>query len=66
MKNKCSKAKGTSNHERWPKGREEDILRFLAKHALSSDAVAPPTAPEDPASPAPDPSATTSATTSAP
>lgn len=66
MKNKCSKAKGTSNHERWPKGREEDILRFLAKHALSSDAVAPPTAPEDPASPAPDPSTTTSATTSAP
>lgn len=39
LKNKCSKAKGTANHERWPKGREEDILRFFSKHALSSDAV---------------------------
>lgn len=58
MRNKCSKAKGTSNHERWPKGREEDILRFLAKHALSSEPATPPAAPEDPGSPPPDPSAT--------
>lgn len=50
MKNKCSKGKGTANHARWPKGREEDILRFFAKHALSSEAEAPPAAP--PAAPA--------------
>lgn len=60
LKNKCTKAKGTSNHERWPKGREEDILRFLAKHALSADAVTPPTTPDEPA-PAPSASSTNSA-----
>ncbi|MBK8254519.1 MAG: prolyl oligopeptidase family serine peptidase [Polyangiaceae bacterium] len=41
LKNKCTKNKGKANHERWPKGREEDILRFFAKHALSSDAADP-------------------------
>ena len=50
-KNKCTKNKGTVNHERWPKGREEDILRFLAKHALSSDAPASPASPASPPSP---------------
>jgi poly(3-hydroxybutyrate) depolymerase len=62
MKNKCPKTKGTANHERWPKGREEDILRFLAKHALSADAtpapaadpaVDPSTEPSTPDAPAP-------------
>lgn len=60
MKNKCTKTKGTVNHERWPKGREEDILRFLAKHALSSDAPASPSASGAPAAaepPAPAPAA---------
>jgi poly(3-hydroxybutyrate) depolymerase len=42
MKSKCSKVKGTINHERWPKGREEDILRFFAKHALSAPETPPP------------------------
>ncbi|MEZ4308686.1 MAG: hypothetical protein R3F14_11630 [Polyangiaceae bacterium] len=58
MRNKCSKAKGTANHARWPKGREEDVLRFFAKHALSSDAV--PGVPADPSAatePPPDPTA---------
>lgn len=47
MKAKCSKGKGTANHERWPKGREEDILRFFAKHALSAaePAASPSAAP---------------------
>lgn len=68
MRNKCTKTKGTANHERWPKGREEDILRFLAKHALSADAppasdpARDPTedaaAPEPPPTTAPPPSAT--------
>jgi dienelactone hydrolase len=44
MKAKCSKGKGTANHERWPKGREEDILRFFAKHALSAEAEPPASA----------------------
>lgn len=58
MKNKCGKHKGTVNHERWPKGREEDILRFLSRHALSSEAAppaesAPPAATPPPAESAP-------------
>lgn len=44
MKNKCTKGKGTANHERWPRGREEDILRFFARHALSADAAGAPSA----------------------
>ena len=55
MKNKCTKTKGTVNHGRWPKGREEDILRFLARHALSSDAASSPSTPASSASPTPDP-----------
>lgn len=53
MKAKCTKVKGTANHERWPKGREEDILRFFAKHALSAEAAAPSAAPSAAAPPAP-------------
>ena len=52
-KNKCSKGKGTANHERWPKGREEDILRFFAKHALSASEETPPAAPSATGEPAP-------------
>jgi len=35
LKNKCTKIKGAANHRRWPKGREEDVLRFFARHTLS-------------------------------
>ncbi len=35
LKNRCSEAKGSSLHARWPKAREQDILRFLAGHALA-------------------------------
>lgn len=49
LKNKCTKVKGTALHERWPKGREEDILRFLARHALSSDAPAAAPSADPPA-----------------
>lgn len=58
MKNKCTKTKGTVNHERWPKGREEDILRFFARHALSSDAASSPSTPAASAEPAPAPTET--------
>lgn len=34
VKNKCSKKKGTMHHLRWPKGREKQMLQFLAGHAL--------------------------------
>lgn len=57
LRNKCTKNKGAANHERWPKGREEDILRFLAKHALSADST-----PAAPATEAPSPSATATET----
>lgn len=32
---KCSKKKGEANHDRWPKGREKDLLAFLSQHALA-------------------------------
>lgn len=35
LKNRCSTLKGSSQHGRWPKPREPDILRFLAGHALA-------------------------------
>ena len=35
LKNKCSEIKGAANHRRWPKGREEEIVKFFAKHTLS-------------------------------
>jgi poly(3-hydroxybutyrate) depolymerase len=35
FKNKCSAIKGAANHRKWPKAREEDILRFFAKHTLA-------------------------------
>ncbi|NUP04692.1 MAG: hypothetical protein HOW73_01385 [Polyangiaceae bacterium] len=31
---KCSKKKGEAHHYRWPKGRENEMLRFLAGYAL--------------------------------
>jgi dienelactone hydrolase len=36
IRNKCSHERSESNHHRWPKGREGDILRFFARHALGS------------------------------
>lgn len=35
VKNKCTKLKGQGNHRRWPKQREDDILRFFARHTLA-------------------------------
>jgi hypothetical protein len=35
LKNRCSTAKGTGQHGRWPRQREQDLLRFLAGHALA-------------------------------
>ncbi len=32
---KCSATKGGANHRKWPKAREEEILRFLGRHTLS-------------------------------
>jgi dienelactone hydrolase len=32
---KCTTIVGTAYHRRWPKGREEDVLRFFARHTLS-------------------------------
>lgn len=34
VRNKCSKKKGEAHHYRWPRGREQEMLRFLAGHAL--------------------------------
>jgi predicted esterase len=34
VSNKCSKKKGEAHHLRWPKGREKDLLAFLAAHRL--------------------------------
>lgn len=35
LNKKCTAIVGTANHRRWPKGREEDIVRFLARHTLT-------------------------------
>jgi len=58
LSNKCSKVKGSALHARWPKGREDDMLRFLARHTLSSDAPAPGTTGDAPTSPDPAPADT--------
>lgn len=34
LRNRCGAAKGGGAHARWPKEREQDILRFFAGHAL--------------------------------
>ena len=34
VKNKCSKLKGSAHHRRWPKGREEALLKFFAGRTL--------------------------------
>jgi hypothetical protein len=34
VKNRCSKKKGDAHHLRWPKGREKDLLNFLAQHRM--------------------------------
>jgi hypothetical protein len=33
----CSKKHGEANHARWPKGREKDLLRYLAAHSLAAE-----------------------------
>ena len=35
LRKRCSEQKGMIHHNRWPKGREQDILRFFASHALA-------------------------------
>lgn len=35
LKKKCGEQKGLIHHNRWPKGREADLLRFFAGHALA-------------------------------
>ncbi|WP_437683314.1 alpha/beta hydrolase family esterase [Sorangium sp. So ce131] len=42
LRNRCSAKKGALNHARWPKSREDDLLRFFAGHTLA--------VPTDPAS----------------
>jgi hypothetical protein len=32
---KCTVVVGTALHRRWPKAREDDMLRFFARHTLS-------------------------------
>jgi hypothetical protein len=44
VRNRCTKSKGSLHHARWPKPREEQILRFFAAHALSIAAA--PSAPD--------------------
>lgn len=38
VRNKCTPKRAEGNHHRWPKGREGDILAFLAAHALGAGA----------------------------
>ena len=38
VKSLCSKRRGDAGHDRWPKGREKDLLFFLRSHALSNAA----------------------------
>jgi poly(3-hydroxybutyrate) depolymerase len=40
VRNKCTKSKGSMHHARWPKQREEQLLRFFASHALALPAAA--------------------------
>jgi poly(3-hydroxybutyrate) depolymerase len=47
-RNKCTPQKAESNHHRWPKGREGDILAFFGRHALGGAAT-----PPEPAAPSP-------------
>lgn len=35
-KNRCTDARGKSQHARWPKGREVDMLQGLARHVLAA------------------------------
>lgn len=35
LKKKCGEQKGLIHHNRWPRGREADLLRFFAGHALA-------------------------------
>lgn len=35
VKNACSEKKGQMHHNRWPKGREEELLKFFAMHRLA-------------------------------
>jgi dienelactone hydrolase len=41
VRNKCTARKGTGHHQRWPKEREERILRFLGDHLLTVDSPPP-------------------------
>ena len=36
LRRACSRDEGLGNHSRWPRTRDEDILRFLREHALAT------------------------------
>jgi predicted esterase len=38
---KCTNKRGVSAHHRWPKGREDDVLRFLSRYVLERPALNP-------------------------
>ncbi|RLB62325.1 MAG: hypothetical protein DRI90_09300 [Deltaproteobacteria bacterium] len=37
-KNRCRVKKGTANHNRWPKGRETEMLEFMSRYSLAGPA----------------------------
>jgi len=41
LRARCPEAKGAVHHNRWPKSREEDLLRFFAARSLSVNAASP-------------------------
>ena len=49
VRNRCTKAKGSMHHARWPKPREDQLLRFFAAHALAVSAPPAPGAAVPPA-----------------
>jgi pimeloyl-ACP methyl ester carboxylesterase len=38
VRNKCTALQGGLHHRRWPRGREDDMLEFLAHHAVADAA----------------------------
>jgi poly(3-hydroxybutyrate) depolymerase len=49
LRRRCPEAKGRVHHNRWPRPRENDVLRFFAGHALAvqPERVRPPTSTTD-------------------
>jgi poly(3-hydroxybutyrate) depolymerase len=46
-KNKCTPKRAEGNHHRWPKGRENDLLAFFARHALGASGDPAPQKPDE-------------------